>query len=100
MESRHWTLIGRGKLLLEWTEFLISLLPFSEIAIGDNLIASLAPWDPSSAISLLALWQTNSFTRDSINAQLVSEGIALKNVIRFRQGGALILNLDTLRSES
>ena len=48
--------------------------PFSEIAIGDNLIASLAPWDPSSAISLLALWQTNSFTRDSINAQLVSEG--------------------------
>ena len=48
--------------------------PFSEIAIGDNLIASLAPWDPSSAISLFALWQTNSFTRDSINAQLVSEG--------------------------
>ena len=38
------------------------------------MIASLAPWDPSSAISLLALWQTNSFTRDSINAQLVSEG--------------------------
>ena len=48
--------------------------PFSEIAIGDNMIASLAPWDPSSAISLLALWQTDSFTRDAINAQLVSEG--------------------------